>query len=73
MRFNVASVDSFICHYLYLGFAHLLLYADDQEDPIVAVARRYPPDRVTITLRNTALERAWARRRTRARRCAPQV
>ena len=59
MAYNAASLDSFISYYLQLGFATLYLYLDDPSDASVGVARRYPNDRVKITLRDATLQREW--------------
>ena len=59
MAYNSASLDSFICYYLYLGFSTLYLYLDDPSDASVSVARRYPPDRVRVRLRDAQLQDEW--------------
>ena len=61
MRDNAASLDSFLCYYLGLGFAAMLLYADDLEDEVVEVARRYPAERVLLCLHDPTLREEWRR------------
>ena len=41
---------------LFLGFSTLYLYLDDASDASVALARRYPKDRVKVIVRDAALE-----------------
>ena len=59
MAYNAASLDSFICYYLFLGFSSLYLYLDDPLDASVEVARRYPAELVKVRVRDAALEREW--------------
>ena len=59
MAYNEKSLDSFICYYLYMGFATLYLYLDDPADATVAVARRYPAERVKVRLHDASLKREW--------------
>ena len=61
MRDNASSLDSFICYNLALGFSTLLLYADDPEDEVVVVARRYPADRVLLRTHDATLHEEWRR------------
>ena len=61
MRDNASSLDSFICYNLALGFSALLLYADDPEDEVVVVARRYPADRVLLRTHDATLHEEWRR------------
>lgn len=56
---NASSLDSFICYYLELGFATLLLYVDDPEDEAVAVASRYPAGRVQVRTHDESLREEW--------------
>jgi hypothetical protein len=60
MAYNASSLDSFICYYLHLGFATLYLYLDDPTDTSVAIAKRYPTDRVKVRVRDAALRKEWA-------------
>ena len=59
MAQNAATLDSFVCYYLALGVAPLLLYVDDAADAALRVARRYPPGRVVVRVRDDALRREW--------------
>ena len=59
MAYNAGSLDSFICYYLYLGFATLYLYLDDPADASVGIAQQYPSDRVKVRVRDHALQREW--------------
>ena len=59
MAQNAATLDSFVCYYLALGVAPLLLYVDDAADAALRVARRYPPGRVVVRVRDAALRREW--------------
>ena len=61
MRDNASSLDSFICYNLALGFSMLFLYADDPEDEVVVVARRYPADRVLLRTHDATLHEEWRR------------
>ena len=56
---NASSLDSFICYYLELGFATLLLYVDDPKDEAVAVASRYPAGRVQVRTHDESLREEW--------------
>ena len=40
MAYNANSLDSFLCYYLYMGFAKMYVYLDDPRRHI-AIARRY--------------------------------
>ena len=59
MAYNTNSLDSFLCYYLFIGFAKMYVYIDDPTDATVAIARRYPSDRVQTIVRGTKLEREW--------------
>ena len=59
MRDNATSLDSFVCYYLELGFTTLFLYADDPKDEAVAVARRYPAERVQVRVHDASLHEEW--------------
>ena len=53
MAYNANSLDSFLCYYLFIGFAKIYVYLDDPADATVAIARRYPVDRVQTIMRGT--------------------
>ena len=59
MAYNSASLDSFICYYLYLGFQTLYLYLDDPNDETVHIAKCYDPERVKVRVRDSTLAREW--------------
>jgi hypothetical protein len=52
---NALSFDSFACYYLGLGFHRLYFYVDDEKDPVVQLARRYPSDRLKLRVRGDSL------------------
>ena len=65
MRDNAASLDSFVCHYLWLGVTTLFLYVDDPNDAAVVIARRYVA--VQLRVRDASLRRDWQRQPSWAR------
>ncbi len=59
LRGAAPVLDSFIRYHVALGFAHLYLFFDDQDDPALAIAGRHDPAHVSVFVRGSDLDAQW--------------